>query len=345
MAESYDRVVLDLSAGVERTVQTLAAAAGTGTDISGNAIVRTNTAELALATPRPLPTGSNLLLQTIGRPIPFLAASAQQHTLALAPRWEALHDALRINIPGQALSLTAVPRPGAQFTGALLFFIAALRAGNLRGWLGSETSRTLEREALFGRMVEEFGVMQRIASEPAGQDWRLFLLPVLSDALLHQMRLFIRDNQEGGDSDEKSQETRFVIEVTFSKLGPFQFDGLARPKALDLMIRTEREIAATMQQEIVEIFTDTTSASESVRRLYVGLQSFRSMSRMDASLMKASALRLRFSQSLASRRQRLSPAMVRSTTQRLGWTTKPFTRSDRLTISVSRSGRMPARAR
>ena len=39
---------------------------------------------------------------------------------------------------------------------------------------------------------------------------------------------------------------------------------------------------------------------------------------MDASLMKASALRLRFSQSLASRRQRLSQAMVRSTTQRLG---------------------------
>ena len=42
---------------------------------------------------------------------------------------------------------------------------------------------------------------------------------------------------------------------------------------------------------------------------------------MDASLMKASALRLRFSLSLASRRQRLSQAMVRSTTQRLGWTT------------------------
>ena len=35
---------------------------------------------------------------------------------------------------------------------------------------------------------------------------------------------------------------------------------------------------------------------------------------MDASLMKASALRLRFSQSLASRRQRLSQVMVRSTT-------------------------------
>ena len=65
---------------------------------------------------------------------------------------------------------------------------------------------------------------------------------------------------------------------------------------------------------------------------------------MEASLRKASALRLRFSQSLANRRQRLSQAIVRSTIQRLGWTTKPLTRSDRLTISVSRWGRMLASA-
>ena len=61
---------------------------------------------------------------------------------------------------------------------------------------------------------------------------------------------------------------------------------------------------------------------------------------MDASLMKASALRLRFSQSLASRRP-LSQAMVRSTTQRLGWTTKLLHPIGSLAISVSRSGRMP----
>ena len=83
---------------------------------------------------------------------------------------------------------------------------------------------------------------------------------------------------------------------------------------------------------------------ESVRRLYEGLQSFRSMRRMEASLRNASAFRVRFSQSLANRRQRLSQAIVRSTIQRLGWTTKPLTRSDRLTISVSRWGRMLASA-
>ncbi len=84
-------------------------------------------------------------------------------------------------------------------------------------------------------------------------------------------------------------------------------------------------------------------ALESVRKLHEGLQSFRSMKRIEASFRKASAVRLRFSQSLANRRQRLSQAMVRSTIQRFGNTTKPFCRSDRLTISVSTAGRMRAR--
>ncbi len=57
---------------------------------------------------------------------------------------------------------------------------------------------------------------------------------------------------------------------------------------------------------------------------------------MDASLRKARAVRLRFSQSFASLRQRLSQAMVRSTIQRLGWTTKSLAWSDRLTISIER---------
>jgi RNA-directed DNA polymerase len=65
--------------------------------------------------------------------------------------------------------------------------------------------------------------------------------------------------------------------------------------------------------------------SESVRRLHAGLQSFLSMRRIEARRKNASAFRLRFSQSLASLRQRLSHAMVRSTIQRLGRTTNPLT--------------------
>src|ERR1700730_17370514 len=64
---------------------------------------------------------------------------------------------------------------------------------------------------------------------------------------------------------------------------------------------------------------------ESVRRLQAGLHSFLSMRRIEARRKNASAFRLRFSQSLASLRQRLSHAMVRSTIQRFGKTTNPLT--------------------
>ena len=63
---------------------------------------------------------------------------------------------------------------------------------------------------------------------------------------------------------------------------------------------------------------------ESVREHQTGLQSFRSMRRIDARRKKASALRFKFSQSFASRRQRLSHAIVRSTIQRRGSTTNPL---------------------
>ena len=63
---------------------------------------------------------------------------------------------------------------------------------------------------------------------------------------------------------------------------------------------------------------------ESVRKHQAGLQSFRSIRRIEVRRRNASALRLRFSQSLASLRQRLSQAMVRSTIQRLGNTTNPL---------------------
>ena len=65
-------------------------------------------------------------------------------------------------------------------------------------------------------------------------------------------------------------------------------------------------------------------ALEFVRGDHTGLHSFLSMSLIDARRRKASALRLRFSQSFANRLQRPSQAKVRSTTHLLGRTTKPL---------------------
>lgn len=64
---------------------------------------------------------------------------------------------------------------------------------------------------------------------------------------------------------------------------------------------------------------------ESVREHQAGLRSVRSMRRVDARCKTDSTLRLKFFQSLASLRQLLSEAMVRSTSQRRGSTKNPLT--------------------
>ena len=104
------------------------------------------------------------------------------------------------------------------------------------------------------------------------------------------------------------------------------------PKSLRSIInREEDSIYRRMRKAIVQELR-----IKSVSKLHQGLQSFRSMRRMEASFKKARPLQLRFSQSLARRRQRLSQAIVRSTIQRLGSCTNPDARSDRLMISVLR---------
>jgi hypothetical protein len=87
-------------------------------------------------------------------------------------------------------------------------------------------------------------------------------------------------------------------------------------------LRPESEARAL---KLLKDWLSPAQLSESVRRVQAGLQSFLSMRRIEARRKNASAFRLRFSQSLASLRQRLSQAIVRSTIQRFGKTTNPLT--------------------
>ena len=88
----------------------------------------------------------------------------------------------------------------------------------------------------------------------------------------------------------------------------------------------------------------SSSFLESVREVYVFKHSFLSMRRIDAKSRKARAVLVRFSKSLASRRHLPSQANVLSTTHPLGMTSKPTAVSDRLTISVSKWGKIFFRA-
>ena len=76
------------------------------------------------------------------------------------------------------------------------------------------------------------------------------------------------------------------------------------------------------------------SPTHNVSRVDHALASLRESSLTLAIMSHVSALAIVASKSFASRRLRLSHAMVRSTTQRRGNSLKPLAASDRLTISI-----------
>lgn len=227
-----------------------------GTNVVGQPVIRMGNLELTLPAGRPLPTGGTLFLERAGVPLLPLISDTLPQTLAVAQRWEALLQVLNNNgSPAlRAAMQHLIPQPNVQLAGTLLYFMAALRGGDPRNWLGADVARQLNADGLLGRIGEEFGLMQRLATEPAGQDWRLFLIPLLSDGQLHQLRLFIRGRPDnGGDKDEQAG-VRFVIEASFSRLGPFQFDGLVQARNMNLVIRTERALAEQIRKDIMEIY-------------------------------------------------------------------------------------------
>ncbi len=240
----------------------------TGTGPSGQTLVQTAQGEIALASRSPLPRGTQLTLQMTSAPLaPF--EGAEETSLLLTRQWETLRDAieaLRLSDPAAARNLTqqVLPQGGGPITTGVLFFLSAMMTGDLRRWMGEDAMRALQRTGgnLLERLGRDISEMQRMATEPSGQEWRSYLIPILVGSDLQQLKLFIRGEKDQDDEDAAGQErdTRFVIEVEFSKLGPFQFDGLTRGKNIDLMIRTREALAERMRDEIRAIFADTVSA-------------------------------------------------------------------------------------
>src|SRR6266567_5887127 len=147
----------------------------------------------------------------------------------------------------------------------------------------------------------------------------------------------LRDELLNGEIFYTLREAQIVIESWrrhYNTIRPHASIGY-KPPAPEVFVSAFAAWPAALRRPAPPATLAQRPTLESVRKHQAGLQSFRSMRRIEASRRNASALRLRFSQSLASLRQRLSQAKVRSTTQRRGSTTNPFVRSERLTISVS----------
>ena len=241
-----------------------------GSTPSGSTLVQSPIGLLALETKSPLPAGSSVNFEVAGKMTPpkLQSGLSSVQEIFLSREWPRMDEALTQlgqSAPEslQQLLSNTVPRPNSQLTASLMFFLTALKGGNIRFWLGGGASDALERDRpdLLGRLGEDFGQLSRSFNETPAGAWRTAMFPFYTGENLEQVRMHTKAQD---DEEEEAEDTsRFLIDVEMSRLGRIQLDGLIRgaEKRFDLIFRSEEPLPAPMRKDINQIFMDSTDAA------------------------------------------------------------------------------------
>jgi hypothetical protein len=246
----------------------------TGSTPSGHPIVQTRLGAFVLATQTSsVPRGTKISLEVVSAPsVPVIetqAVIAPHECLFRSRKWPALEQAFQSLDevrPGRSQKLinSIIPRPGASLTSSMIFFLSALKGGDLHSWFGEKVLRLIERNQpnVSSRIREDFITLSRIVEEPTPGDWRVALIPINTGDEIQQIRLLLRQNEEETDEDNTS-DTRFIIDVELSRFGRLQMDGLVRDKgkSLELIVRSNTHLADTIKNDIRTIFREAADLS------------------------------------------------------------------------------------
>jgi len=154
----------------------------------------------------------------------------------------------------------------AQLGASVLFFVAALRSGDLQSWLGEKAIDALKRSgkiSQLGRLGDELSGLSRMNEKPVSGDWRALSIPLVWQNNIHKLVVYTnhRDTDTPNDNNkEKGRKTRFIVDLSLSHIGPIQLDGLFSGSLgenpgeatgrLDLVLRTEQSFSGAMKQQM-----------------------------------------------------------------------------------------------
>ena len=235
---------------------------------TGKPIVRTPIGDFLLKTSPQINLDKAISIEFVSGPqLPYTAFSGENNIISIieSRNWPALNEALELirGLDGganQLISDISLPRVGSQLAANILFFISALRGGDLRSWLGNEAVRRIQesRPNLYSRLNEEFNQLARPLSEVNTNDWRTAIIPILNGSQFEYLKMHLKGESDNLSQDDDGDVTRFIIDLDLSKLGRIQLDGLitAKGKHFDLFIRSEAPIEKSMRRDLNKIFIE-----------------------------------------------------------------------------------------
>lgn len=244
-----------------------------GTEKNGEVMVQTQVGLLKLPMPRPVPVGTTLHITlepiTTQPQAPSLPGTLPTGTAlidqmaTLSRDWPSLEQAMQwaqSNDPALARQMAqALPTIGPKLTSGMLFFIAAVKGGDMRQFLGGRAIAQLETRApeIASRLKADMTQLQQLFTESPLPHWQTAMVPLFHNGALEHARLFFRqDNQKEEEKGKGSsgKDQRFIVEVDLSHMGEMQFDGFVRgaqrAKQFDLIIRSSARLPEELLQEI-----------------------------------------------------------------------------------------------
>ena len=252
-----------------------------GSEADGSSIVRTPIGTFKIFTASPPPVGSTLKLElatlptqtapttTSGGSTPVNTSTPLNTFFSLSHDWHSMREAMTA-LQADPISMVEmnnrVPNTKSKMVNSILFFLSALKSGDIKHWLGGRSRAQLNDQSpnLLNRLSAEFSALRTASFDQPDEPWQMFLLPIMHDEELNQARLFVHDDAQQ-NKHKQGGGTRFVLEVSLSELGEMQLDGFIRKQnqktAFDLVVRTHKPLSQIMQDDITNLFTMAAEAT------------------------------------------------------------------------------------
>lgn len=160
-----------------------------------------------------------------------------------------------------------IPSPSnpAQMGPAALLFVATLRSGDISGWMNDRKIDALTKmgkDTLISRLTADADNVMRANADAPGNDWKSYPLPMLWQNEISKVLLHVKHENDPQDRESKDGTTRFIMDLTLTRMGDVQLDGLLRGKRLDLVVRTEMPISASMQDAMQTAYAKALDGTE-----------------------------------------------------------------------------------
>ncbi|MBU6235575.1 MAG: hypothetical protein KGQ41_07000 [Alphaproteobacteria bacterium] len=190
-----------------------------------------------------------------------ITAAAPSTQTQMPQAWDSIEETLRVlgADPETKVAHTqmqaVLPKAGpSAFTAPVLILASALRSADITQWVGEKTVDALKgakRGNPLMKLAADFAAQREAADTPKGE-WRTHTLPFLYGQEVHRIMLhskgFERDDE--ANPSRKKSGTRFVLDISLTRMGPMQIDGFSLDKKLDITLRSERNFSPAARESM-----------------------------------------------------------------------------------------------